>query len=87
MSEKLRDFISGYVRRHEPGNPQTRLDVLMERGAPPYEPPSCSYCNKPATYICYVQDKLFSTATASYACEVHRNFLRAQKPYYGERKL
>jgi len=49
--------------------------------------PTCSYCLKPATYIGYLKDGLFSVARAVYLCDEHRNLHRVQSPYYGERKL
>jgi len=86
-SKILRECVEEYVRLHELGNPQTRLDVILDRGAPAKEPPRCSYCSKPATYISYLKDGLFSVARAVYTCDLHRNLHRAQSPYYGERKL
>jgi len=86
-AEIVREFMEEYVRRHGLGNPQARLDVILDRGAPPYEPPTCSFCLKPATYICYLRNSLDGPSRKLYGCEFHRNLLRAQNPYYGERKL
>ena len=46
VSEKLREFVFDYVRVHEPGNPQLRLDVIMQDGGP--KDPACSECGDPA---------------------------------------
>jgi len=86
-SEKVLEWIIQFVEENKPVNPQTRLDVILDRGAPAKEPPTCSFCLKPATYIGYLKDGLFSVARAVYLCDVHRNVQRAQSPYYGERKL
>jgi hypothetical protein len=86
-SDKIRDLITEYVRAHEPGNPQTRLDLILERGGPPSQPPSCSYCAKEARYVGYLKDGLFTPARPIYLCELHRNLCRAQSPFYGERRL
>ena len=45
-SEKIRELIFEYVRVHEPGNPQTRLDVILKDGGP--EGPVCNECGSPA---------------------------------------
>lgn len=86
-SEKIREFVREYVRRHEPGNPQTRLDVILRRGAPPYKPPSCDSCNQPAEYICYVGTRELGPYRAVYACAQHRRIHKRSSPYYGERRL
>ena len=86
-SEKIREYVRDYVHRHEPGNPQTRLDVILERGAPLNQAPRCGYCDQPATYICYLRDGQFAAGRAVYACDKHRWIHKRFSPYYGERKL
>lgn len=86
-SEKVRDFVRAYVRRHEPGNPQTRLDTIIERGAPPNQPPRCGFCDRPAAYICHIRKSQFASAQAVYACDDHRRRLAVENPFFGYREL
>lgn len=46
MSRILVEMIEEYVRIHEPGNPQKRLDVILNDGGP--MGPVCSECGSPA---------------------------------------
>ena len=86
-SAKVRDFIRDYVRRHEPGNPQTRIDKIMERRAPPGQPPRCSQCDQPATYICFLWWSRKDVQKVR-ACQRHRDRHKKAALYdYGEKQL
>ena len=47
-SKKLREFIIEYVADHEPGNPQLKLDRVLEDGGP--RGPVCDVCGQVAKY-------------------------------------
>ena len=49
MGQILEDLVREYVRIHEPGNPQKRLDVILkgEKGLIP----RCSVCGDPAERV------------------------------------
>ena len=49
MSEILEELVRDYVRIHEPGNPQTRLDVILGITKDPV--PRCSECGDPAERV------------------------------------
>jgi len=62
-SEHIRKMIAEYVRVHEPGNPQKRLDRVLEDGEP--TGPTCVECGKPATRRYFVE------GTTIYRCADH----------------
>ena len=48
LSEWFRTTLTEYIRLHEPGNPQQRLDTIMDLGKP-YNANKCNMCDsKPA---------------------------------------
>ena len=48
LSRKVVQYLIDYVRMHEPGNPQLRLDRVLEEGGP--RGPVCAVCGMPARY-------------------------------------
>lgn len=63
-SKKLREFIIEYVHQHEPGNPQLRLDRVLEDGGP--RGPVCAVCGIPAMF------QVHSQGSTVYRCQHHR---------------
>ena len=57
FSDWVREQISIYVRAHEPGNPQQRLDTVMRIGHA-YRAESCCVCAKPADYQAFTKEGL-----------------------------
>lgn len=49
MSDKLEDFMLEFVTRHEPGNPQLRLDRLISQATI-----KCELCGQPANHLWHV---------------------------------
>jgi hypothetical protein len=47
LSEYLLNCLSGYVKLHEPGNPQQRLDTIIKIGKA-YRAGCCVDCGRPA---------------------------------------
>lgn len=47
-SKKLVEFISKYVKNHEPGNPQQLVSTFFEGGAKAYVAPKCFVCKNEA---------------------------------------
>ena len=64
MSEILEGLVREYVRIHEPGNPQKRLDMIFwgENGSVP----RCSECGDPADRVYRVKGQAF------FRCKMHR---------------
>jgi len=86
-SSKIQWWIAEYVRQHEPGNPQLRLDRILAGEPRPGVPPKCRFCGQPATYIQYwVRNRSWTEQVL--VCDVHRKRAR-QAPLleYGERRL
>lgn len=65
-SAKIRQFIEDYNSKHEPGNPQTRMDIIMTLGQA-YKAKSCLDCNKPPRYEALVK------GVKVFFCEKHLN--------------
>jgi len=71
FSEFLWDAVESYVRLHEPGNPQQRLDVIMKLGKAYHAPnPICGFkdCLRDVVVVAVFQ----KTKETYGLCEVHR---------------
>jgi len=87
MSEIIIEAIEEYVRRHEPGNPQTRLDDILAGKLRLGKRLKCKFCSQTATYIQYWQRNLNWTEQVS-VCDLHRRRVVSEALLsYGERKL
>ena len=64
MSRILVSMIEEYVRVHEPGNPQKRLDMIFRGEKAPV--PRCSECGDPADRVYRVKGHAF------FRCKMHR---------------
>ena len=52
LSKWIRQTIAEYVRTHEPGNPQQRMDRYKDLDAKPYiAPKGCGFCHEAATGV------------------------------------
>jgi len=87
MSEIIIEAIEEYVRRHEPGNPQLRLDLLLAGESQRGSKPRCHFCGQPATYIQYWRRNRNWTEKVP-VCNLHRRKVVSEALLsYGERKL
>ena len=53
ISEWFRKTLTEYVKLHEPGNPQQRLDTIMDLGKP-YNAHKCNMCDARPAFQCFV---------------------------------
>jgi len=52
LSKWIRQTIAEYVRQHEPGNPQQRLERYKDKDAKAYvAPKTCGFCHRDATEL------------------------------------
>jgi len=87
VTEILKEMAREYVRRHEPGNPQLRLDKILAGEPRPGMSPRCRFCDRLASYVQYwVRNRNWTEQVP--VCDVHRKRAR-QAPLleYGERRL
>jgi hypothetical protein len=54
-SKKIREFVEAYVKLHDPGNPQQRIDVIAKLGVP-YRAGSCVDCGRKPKYEAQIKD-------------------------------
>jgi hypothetical protein len=57
VSDKIRELLTEYVRLHEPGNPQQRLDTIFRIGHA-YRAEGCCACAKPADVQAFTKEGL-----------------------------
>jgi len=69
LSKWIRQNIEEYVRRHEPGNPQQRIERYKDGDAKPFiSAKGCAYCNRDATRaLRWKKDRLVPL------CKLHYN--------------
>lgn len=65
-SDKIRDMVEDYVRLHESGNPQTRIDVIAKLGKP-YRANACMDCGKKPKYEAVIK------GVKVFLCEIHKD--------------
>lgn len=75
LSQLFIEFCEKYVREHEPGNPQTRIDKILKWGAPLTDKPKCAFCGEPATTrISIVRDMKHYDEV--FTCLLHKHLAR-----------
>jgi len=78
-STLILNYIHSYVQKHEHGNPQLRLDTLLEVN--PSRENRCSLCKGPAEY------EVFINKRRSYACKTCLAKLKGRFKQLGFRQL
>lgn len=76
-SKKILEFVQEYVTRHEPGNPQTRLDRSLDASRGPL----CSRCGSPATRV------YFTSGARFFTCDAHKVSVKSSPAIKGWREL
>jgi len=78
-STLILDYIHAYVQKHEHGNPQLRIDKILE--ASHTNANRCSWCKGKAEY------KVFINKRESYACKPCLDKLKARYKQLGFKQL